>query len=53
MLREQLARTERIKKAEQLKKSYELLRLCREVMANEGINWTKSKERRELEHRKQ
>ena len=31
------------------KNSYKLLSLCKEVMAKEGMNWTKSRDRREEE----
>ena len=47
--REEDVRQERIKKSKRLEQSWELLRLCREIMAEEGHNWKISKERREKE----
>ena len=49
IIREEAERLERIEKAKRMSRSWELLRLCREIMAREGVNWKKSEERREKE----
>ena len=49
MRREEEERQERIKKSKHLEQSWELLRLCKEIMSEEGHNWKISKERREKE----
>ena len=49
MMTENAEREKRRKKARRLKQSFELLRLCKETLENEGATWEKSKERRELE----
>ena len=46
---EEEARDRRKEKAQRMEKSYELMRLCIKTLELEGITWTKSKERRELE----
>ena len=43
------ARDKRIAEARKKEKSYELLRLCKQIMEKEGTHWKKSQERRELE----
>ena len=50
---EDLRRKERKERATKLSKRWELLRLCKEIMKSDGINWNKSKERRELEFREE
>ena len=52
MRREEEERNQRQEKARRLKQSYDLLRMCKEMMEKEGTNWAKSKERREYERRK-
>ena len=49
MMTENAEREKRREKARRLKQSFELLRLCKETLENEGATWEKSKERRELE----
>ena len=46
---EEKEREERILKARMKSKSYELLRLCKEMLEKEGETWKISKERRETE----
>ena len=50
---EETERKERRAKAERLEKSWALLRLCRELMAKEGLNWKISRERRDDEKQKE
>ena len=52
MKREEEEREQRQRKAKRLQQSYDILRLCREVMEKEGIHWEKSRERREHERGK-
>ena len=52
MKREEEEREQRQRKAKRLQQSYDILRLCREVMEKEGIHWEKSRERREYERGK-
>ena len=43
----------RLEKAEKLSKSWELLRICKKMLEENGHKWTKSKERREIERREE
>ena len=43
-------RKERIERAERLSKSWELLRLCKTLIEEEGTKWRKSVERREIDN---
>ena len=52
MRREEEEREQRQRKAMRLQQSYDLLRLCKHAMEKEGLNWEKSKERREYERGK-
>ena len=47
--KEEEERQKRISKAKRMEQSWELLRLCHEMMEEEGYHWKKSKERREQE----
>ena len=49
---EEMIRSRRINLAERMSRSWHLLNLCRETMKREGLNWEKSKERREEERQK-
>ena len=49
---EEMIRSRRINLAERMSSSWHLLTLCRETMKREGLNWEKSKERREEERQK-
>ena len=49
---EEKERTAKIEKAKRMEKSWELLRLCKEMMKRDGYNWKISKERREQERAK-
>ena len=46
-------REERIKKANKLEKSWELLRQCRKMLEENGEKWRKSRERRDMERKQQ
>ena len=48
-LREEAERTERIEKAKRMQKGWELMRLCKQTIEENGEKWKKSKERRALE----
>ena len=50
---EEKTRQERMSKQRRLERSWDLLKLCREMMREEGYNWKISRERREEERRKQ
>ena len=52
MRREEEEREQRQKKARKIQQSYDLLRMCKEMMEKEGVHWAKSKERREYERGK-
>ena len=43
----------RIEKAKKLEKGWELLRMCKEMIKKDGVNWQISKERRENERRQE
>ena len=49
MLREEIERTERMEKAKRMQRGWELKRLCKEMIEENGEKWKKSKERRECE----
>ena len=49
---EERIRIKKINLAERMSRSWHLLNLCRETMKREGLNWEKSKERREEERTK-
>ena len=49
---EERIRSERIAKQKKLERSWDLLRLCKEVMREEGYNWKVAAERREEERQK-
>ena len=44
-----MRRKERREKAEKLSSRWELLRICKQMMKDEGLNWKRSQERREFE----
>ena len=51
--RKEKERDERIKRAENQKKSWELLKLCKKMIENDGVKWGISKERRLEEKRRE
>ena len=46
---EETEREERIEKARKLEKGWELMRLCKQLIEENGEKWKKSKERRDIE----
>ena len=50
---EEKSRQERITKQKRLERSWDLLKLCKEMMREEGYNWKVSKEKGDEERRKQ
>ena len=49
LLREEAEREERIERAGRMQKGWELMRLCRQMIEENGEKWKKSKERRDME----
>ena len=47
--KEETERKERLEKAKRLQKGWELMRICKEIIEENGEKWKKSKERREYE----
>ena len=51
--RENTERERRLQKASRLKKVWQLIRLCRELIEENGEKWQKSSDRRETERKEQ
>ena len=53
MQEEETRRVERIEKARKLQRGWELMRMCKEMIEENGEKWKKTKERRDMEKREE